>query len=96
MNLLLETLNGANINEFATTIKSAHIIKINYIFDNEHLVLNEAHTIEEAISFLNKLDFNYDNGYGLQYIDGRIHLKDGTIMKREEYDGAEGWIISKS
>ena len=96
MNLLVETLNGKNINAFANDIKSAHIIKIDYVFDDEHLVLNEDHTIEEAISFLNKLDFNYDNGHGLQYIGGTIHLKDGTIMRREEYDGAEGWIISKS
>lgn len=95
MNLLIETLNGKNINAFANDIKSAHIVKINYIFDSEHLVLNKDHTIEEAITFLNKLDFNYDNGYGLQYISGTIHLKDGTIMRREEYDGAEGWITSR-
>ena len=39
----------------------------------------------------------YDSGYGCQEVMGDlvIHLKDGAIMIRYEYDGAEGWQLIK-
>jgi hypothetical protein len=38
------------------------------------------------------LDFEYDEGYGSQYIDeGTIWYADGTWSAREEYDGSEWW-----
>lgn len=37
------------------------------------------------------LDFEYDNGYGIQYLHGYIWYKDGTWSERVEYDGSEWW-----
>lgn len=41
--------------------------------------------------FLQSLDFNYDDGYGLQKIEGNIWYQDGTWSDRGEYDGSEWW-----
>jgi hypothetical protein len=40
---------------------------------------------------LKQLDFEYDNGYGMQYLFGYIWYADGTWSERHEYGGAEGW-----
>lgn len=45
-------------------------------------------TLEEVLP---KLDFEYDNGFGLQEMFGHIWYEDGTWSDRVEYDGAEGW-----
>lgn len=37
------------------------------------------------------LDFEYDDGYGSQEIDGTIWYSDGTWSDRREYDGSEWW-----
>ena len=44
---------------------------------------------------IDKLDINYDDGYGTQEIFGFISFKDGTWMERGEYDGAEWWDYKK-
>lgn len=49
------------------------------------------YTPEDLDLFLKSLDFEYDNGFGLQEVDGTIWLSDGTWMRRWEYDGSEGW-----
>jgi hypothetical protein len=41
--------------------------------------------------FLNKLDFNYDAGFGGQALFGTIWYADGTYSERGEYDGSEWW-----
>jgi len=41
------------------------------------------------------LDFNYNNGYGCQLIDGIILMNDGCWFEREEYDGSEWWTFRK-
>jgi len=41
--------------------------------------------------FLNQLDFEYDNGFGYQNLDGTAWFVDGTWATRGEYDGAEWW-----
>ena len=43
--------------------------------------------------FLDKLDFEYDAGYGFQHIYGTIWFENGTWAEREEYDGSEWWSI---
>jgi hypothetical protein len=49
-------------------------------------------TIEGTLDeVLPKLDFDYDSGYGGQYLDGTIWYSDGTWSDRGEYDGAEWW-----
>jgi hypothetical protein len=48
-------------------------------------------TAEQYSSFIESLDFGYNNGYGLQELYGTIWYKDGTWSDRWEYDGSEGW-----
>jgi hypothetical protein len=45
-------------------------------------------TLEEVLP---KLDFDYNDGYGSQELDGTIWFSDGTWSEREEYDGSEYW-----
>ena len=40
---------------------------------------------------LDKLDFNYDRGYGCQELFGEVLFNDGTWLSRGEYDGSEWW-----
>jgi hypothetical protein len=42
-------------------------------------------------TFLERLNFEYDDGYGRQELDGTIWYKDGTYSERAEYDGSEWW-----
>ena len=46
---------------------------------------------EQCKNFLDSLDFNYDNGYGMQELYGIIWYEDGTWSSRYEYDGSESW-----
>jgi CRISPR/Cas system-associated endonuclease/helicase Cas3 len=49
-------------------------------------------TIEGTLDeVLPKLDFDYDSGYGSQYMEGVIWYSDGTWSERGEYDGSEWW-----
>ena len=47
---------------------------------------------QDLEDFLNKLDFDYDDGFGTQYLYGNIWYTDGTWSERYEYDGSECWI----
>lgn len=49
------------------------------------------YTEEEYNSFVDSLDFEYDNGYGGQELFGTVWFKDGTWADRGEYDGSEWW-----
>jgi hypothetical protein len=42
-------------------------------------------------TFLESLDFEYDDGYGGQELFGTVWFKDGTWADRGEYDGSEWW-----
>lgn len=90
MNLLKETLDRQPIEEFAKRIAWA---KICVDIDNEQRVicLEPEHTEEDAIEFLKKLDFEYDNDFGMQYVYGIIMFNDNTWLERDEYDGSEWW-----
>lgn len=66
--------------------------------DNVHngdYILKQNHTKGDMIAFLDKLDFEYSNGYGGQELFGTIWMKDGTWMTRGEYDGSEWWEYNK-
>ena len=41
---------------------------------------------------INKLDIEYDPGYGGQELFGRVLFSDNSWFKRGEYDGAEWWL----
>ena len=88
---VLETVSGV--------IKCADIRRdIGYWDDADAYVaegpftLIEGYTPAEYEAFLQKLDFNYDSGYGMQEVDGTVWLmKDHTWLERGEYDGSEWW-----
>jgi len=45
----------------------------------------------KRVENLNKLNVEYDDGYGSQELEGIVLFKDGTWLEREEYDGSEWW-----
>lgn len=56
------------------------------------IILKEGYSVAEYEEFLNKLDFEYDNGYGLQELFGTVWLtEEGCWYERGEYDGSEWW-----
>lgn len=56
------------------------------------IILREGYTQEEYDEFLEKLDFEYDSGYGLQHLLGTVWFNEPNIwMDRGEYDGSEWW-----
>ena len=73
------------IQDYNTRVKAA-IIKTNQTF-----CLYTDYTHQELDQFLNSINFDYDNGYGEQYVFGTIWLEDGTWLNRFEYDGSEEW-----
>jgi hypothetical protein len=59
--------------------------------DTEKAVLKIKYSSEDFENFLNKIDFEYDNGFGCQELFGTIWYEDGTWSSRGEYDGSEWW-----
>lgn len=64
--------------------------------DYKTITLKEGYSTQDFSEFISEMDFNYDNGFGLQELDGTIWLMDGTWCTREEYDGSEWWRYNKS
>lgn len=94
-NLLEETLgkvNAKSVEEFAERISYGAIF---YAPDSLPIKLPPEHTLEDAIDFLNKFNFEYDPGFGSQEVYGYICLNDYTWLSREEYDGSEWWRLNK-
>ena len=57
------------------------------------ILLKEGYTPAEYEEFLEKLNFEYDNGYGGQILHGIVWLmEDNTWIERGEYDGSEWWV----
>lgn len=66
------------------------------IRDSENeLTLPEDYTDEQLGEFIDKLDFEYDEDFGLQYVGGVIVFTDGSWLERAEYDGSEWWRYKK-
>jgi len=61
--------------------------------NNRRCILKCKYTEEEYNSFLESLDFTYDNGYGSQELYGTIWFEGGHWAKRREYDGSEWWEL---
>ena len=60
------------------------------------ILLKEGYTPAEYEEFLEKLNFEYDNGYGGQILHGTVWLmEDNTWIERGEYDGSEWWEYRK-
>jgi hypothetical protein len=69
-------------------VKCVNLYRNNYD-DGEAFELGCGYNIDEWNNFLEKLDFNYDSGYGSQQIFGTIWYEDETWSDRGEYDGSE-------
>lgn len=83
----------AHILNTTSKVKAAVISKSwDYIStDTEKVVLKVGYSSEDFENFLNKIDFEYDNGFGCQELFGTIWYEDGTWSSRGEYDGSEWW-----
>ena len=78
--------------EFGAKIKCASIqYGDGYFTEPKCMVLKLNYSENEYEAFLKSLDFNYDHGYGMQYLYGTVWLEDGTWLSRGEYDGSEWW-----
>jgi len=76
------------------TVLCASISHDNPFFDDDQMTelnLPVNRTAEDMDNFINSLDFEYNNGYGLQKLYGCIWFKNGTWSTRGEYDGSEWW-----
>lgn len=84
-----------DVKEFNPEIK----IILALIFDkNKHLIahLDLNYSDKGYKRFIQKLNFEYDSGYGGQNLFGYIWYDDGTWSEREEYDGSEWWAYKKA
>jgi|TARA_B110000967_G_scaffold206793_1_gene254391 hypothetical protein len=54
-------------------------------------LLKEGHTASEWNTFLNDINFEYDDGFGGQELFGTVYCTDGVWFTRGEYDGSEWW-----
>lgn len=63
--------------------------------EDKTIKLKVGYSEQDYNKFLSDLDFEYDNGYGLQQVYGTIWFEDGTWAERGEYDGSEWWVIRK-
>ena len=58
--------------------------------------LATAYRADQLAMFFTALDFEYDAGYGSQFIAGYIWYTDGSWSERCEYDGSEWWEHKKA
>lgn len=94
---LLQWVNGNHLhNKTPKTIKWARIYRYGQDVDDEncYTVLRPDHTEEEYKTFLECLNFWYNDGYGSQEVDGTVMFTDNTWLYRYEYDGAECWRMA--
>lgn len=73
------------------TVRCAQVVADMYSDAKREYLLPENYSPEAYASFLNSLDFEYDSGYGGQYLAGLIWYTDGSWSERYEYDGSECW-----
>ena len=71
-------------------------MEYHYEDDPKEILLKDGHTQEEYMEFLDKLDFEYDSGYGLQHLHGTVWFTEPNAwLDRGEYDGSEWWQFFK-
>jgi len=81
-------------------VKCASISKVCFDWESvidslaKDVVLKLNYSESDYAQFLEELDFEYDSGYGAQYLYGTVWLADGTWLSRGEYDGSEWWGYS--
>ena len=87
--------------EFLEIIKGKEVVCAKIGGDREHFgnevkwaTLGIEYTKEGFDDFCEKLNFEYDEGYGSQELFGLILFKD-CYADRYEYDGSECWQVHK-
>lgn len=84
---------------------------MNLLKETQSIIMEELHKPKDIIfigseesghscsweQFTELANIEYDNGYGSQKIakDLIIVFNNGAKMRRDEYDGAEGWVYDK-
>ncbi len=75
-------------------VKCALVRQDGYYSEMPEIILQVNYTEKQYEEFLSKLNFEYDDGYGSQELDGVIWYTDGSWSTRGEYDGSEWWEIN--
>jgi hypothetical protein len=70
---------------------SIQFTKFQYELVPHYINLETAWDGDEWEIFIDRLSFEYNNGYGSQNLTGTIWYIDGTWSRRCEYDGSEWW-----
>ena len=87
---LLDIITSRNLNVLKIEITYGNI-DYNISYDNYP-------AITKIITTLDDLDFDYDSGFGTQYLFGTVYCKDSNNhpvwLTRGEYDGSEWWDIN--
>lgn len=95
-NLKKETLRKMSSNHTIHDIAWAKVIYMPSLVDEPtENILKVNHSEDELKDFINSLDFNYDDGYGMQEVYGIIMFNDDFWLERIEYDGSERWGLKK-
>ena len=77
--------------EFEDMLKNINKTKEDIVamkFTNVRDKIKELNNIED-------LDFEYNDGFGGQELDGLVLFRDKTWLERGEYDGSEWWDYKK-
>lgn len=69
--------------------------ELSYSEPLKKFVLKERYNKDNYNEFLELLNFDYDDGFGGQELEGTIWYTDGTWSSRGEYDGSEWWEYHK-
>jgi hypothetical protein len=88
-NELLEIIKKHNV-----TIKCARLYfdgSYTSNYKSENINLKIRYTEEDYNIFLDKIDIEYDEGFGSQELFGIVWFTDGTWLDRGEYNGSEWW-----
>jgi hypothetical protein len=98
LNVIVTNMNAKN--EFIehtkyanSPIKCASIQQMDIYTHKIIRVINlfENYSPEDMDTFLNELNFDYNDGYGGQTLFGTIWYMNGQWSSRSEYDGSEWW-----
>jgi hypothetical protein len=79
------------LDEVGTKIVKCAKIERGKYEDAKVSILPFMFTKKQWIQFLADINYQYDDGYGVQEVFGTIWYKDGTWSERAEYDGSEWW-----
>lgn len=79
--------------EFLKSTMNCNIIAAVISVGGNDAILYRYYTQKQYESFLDKIDVEYDDGFGCQELFGTIWCSDNIWFDRGEYDGSEWWQI---